>query len=81
MLKVLLTIFGLCHIFACLFLTIAIKERQNDPLRNVWENTWMEKANISSQKMHWFTKYLYALYFVVTTMITVGYGDSSINTL
>jgi hypothetical protein len=30
---------------------------------------------IDGNNIHWFIKYTYALYFAVTTMITVGYGD------
>ena len=35
----------------------------------------MKKAAISDANVHWFVKYTYSLYFAVTTMITVGYGD------
>jgi len=35
----------------------------------------MIKNNIFDDNIHWFSKYIASLYFAVTTMITVGYGD------
>ena len=35
----------------------------------------MKELNINNHQTHWFSKYTYALYFSVATMITVGYGD------
>ena len=35
----------------------------------------MKELKINNEETHWFSKYTYALYFSVATMITVGYGD------
>ena len=35
----------------------------------------MEKMQLQDESVHWFLKYTASLYFAVTTMITVGYGD------
>ena len=35
----------------------------------------MRELKIDGENTHWFSKYTYSLYFAVTTMITVGYGD------
>lgn len=39
------------------------------------KTNWMEKIELSGDNVHWFVKYNASLYFAVTTMITVGYGD------
>ncbi len=36
-------------------------------------NTWMRKAGVEDDS--WSNRYIYSLYWSVTTMITVGYGD------
>jgi len=37
------------------------------------ESNWMTR--ITMQDDNWDTKYIYTIYFVCTTMLTVGYGD------
>ncbi|EGR27773.1 MORN repeat protein [Ichthyophthirius multifiliis] len=39
------------------------------------ENTWTKKYDPALQIKGWFTKYVYAFYWAVTTMTTVGLGD------
>lgn len=71
LLSLLLMICSVCHIFACLFLGIAVIESEY----GLTETNWMRVQMIEVETIHWFVKYTSALYFAVTTMITVGYGD------
>ncbi|EAS04444.1 cation channel family protein (macronuclear) [Tetrahymena thermophila SB210] len=71
LLQLLLMICSVCHIFACLFQGIAVLESNYD----ITKTNWMEKYGIDGNDVHWFIKYNCSLYFAVTTMITVGYGD------
>jgi hypothetical protein len=57
------------HIVACLFLSIAIAEENYGGLTE----TWLIAYGV--EKSPWYSQYLSALYFAVTTMTTVGYGD------
>lgn len=37
------------------------------------ETTWLEEYNLSN--LHWTKIYCYAVYYSVTTMTAIGYGD------
>ncbi|KAL4492940.1 hypothetical protein ABPG72_020719 [Tetrahymena utriculariae] len=71
LLQLLLMICSVCHIFACLFQGIAVLEQNYD----ITKTNWMQKYGVDGDDVHWFIKYNCSLYFAVTTMITVGYGD------
>ncbi|KAL4473705.1 hypothetical protein ABPG74_022569 [Tetrahymena malaccensis] len=67
LLSLLGTILFVGHIFGCAFWKAA--ELNNDDQ----SKNWMKKIGI--QDSSWQDKYLYSIYYSVTTMITVGYGD------
>ncbi|EGR29217.1 hypothetical protein IMG5_160540 [Ichthyophthirius multifiliis] len=71
LISLMLMICSICHIFACLFLGLAVIEEQYQ----LTNTNWMKEQMINGTNTHWFVKYTYALYFAVTTMVTVGYGD------
>lgn len=53
------------HIYACLFYYVAILYNEN--------NNWIVKKNLLDDSN--FRKYLHSIYFTVTTIFTVGFGD------
>lgn len=57
------------HLFCCIWLFVAYEQRY-ETASNV---TWMKYKNIDQE--NWITQYIYSYYFVVVTMLTVGYGD------
>lgn len=62
-------IIGYCeHIFACFWCIIGTEEAAL--LKNAWQNDGISNLGIHEQ-------YIISLYFVTTTMTTVGYGDMS----
>jgi hypothetical protein len=60
------------HFFACLWCLVYHSEKYFDP--NV--KGWLDKVG-DSDYMEWYAKYIYAYYFSMVTMLTVGYGDIS----
>ena len=63
--KLLLFSMAVLHWAACLFYYSA-------SWQNFGVNTWVYHADDSAQN---YVRYLYALYWAVVTMMTVGYGD------
>jgi hypothetical protein len=62
--------FFMAHLFACLWIIFSIDEISNDSWMNV------DVMNLPPNEL-----YLMSIYFVITTMTTVGYGDISAGTM
>jgi hypothetical protein len=62
-----LQIFFIAHIFACFWHYIAIEGVSAD------ENTWLKTFGYDTRSIS--AQYVASLYFVVVTMLTIGYGD------
>ncbi len=58
--------FVLCHNLACLWFLLA-------KLNDFHERTWVARYDYMEESVG--TQYMAALYFIVTTITTVGYGD------
>jgi len=67
LLQVLFLLFSLTHLGACAWYSIG--------MRDTTESTWVEKhlAGVSTLAVK--ERYFYSVYFILTTMTTVGYGD------
>lgn len=59
----------IAHWFACIWHMIAIYESQDT------YNSWLQVQNIRNED--WDVRYVYSIYWAITTMVTVGYGDIS----
>ena len=57
----------IAHWFACIWHMIATYESLNDP------KNWLRYFDISDEE--WQIRYVYSIYWAITTMVTVGYGD------
>lgn len=68
LLKVCGSIFVSAHFFACIWYKVGVSNQSE-----ATERSWLLKLDLLESS--WQTKYLYSLYFILTTMITVGYGD------
>ena len=55
------------HIFACIWFWIGSQSNNN----------WIQKNQLETKI--WYEQYLFAYYFVVITMNTVGYGFYNLN--
>ena len=64
LLKLLFIVIILAHFFACVWIATG---------KHSGSNNWIETRGISN--CHWMEIYLNGLYFSVTTMTTVGFGD------
>ena len=70
LIKLIINLLFLAHICACAWHSLGSWE-----ISNGFTDNWLEIKNIDQEK--WFIKYIYALYFSIVTMMTVGYGDIS----
>ncbi|KRX00772.1 Cyclic nucleotide-binding protein [Pseudocohnilembus persalinus] len=59
----------ICHLFACLWLWISRQQQK------IGVETWVNVLGITEQS--WDIQFLYSYYFMVVTMVTVGFGDMS----
>ncbi|CAD8117387.1 unnamed protein product [Paramecium sonneborni] len=66
LIKLLFMVIYVGHLFACLWHGVAFYQLG-------FRKTWLEVYDVSGQDI--FSKYNYAFYWAVQTMITVGYGD------
>lgn len=57
----------IAHWFACLWHLIAVYESETNA------HTWLKAAGIQDEE--WNIRYIYSIYWAITTMVTVGYGD------
>lgn len=55
------------HVCACLFMLIGTYFCNDDP------DSWYNQKDVRNESI--FDKYTYCIYFIITTMTTVGYGD------
>ena len=64
----------ICHIVACMWCFTATFEKEDNDNGHI---NWLMAEEIEHESIT--TKYLFALYFTITTITTVGYGDISAN--
>ena len=57
----------IAHWFACIWHLLAVYEDADYPI------TWLKQADLTNAD--WTERYVTSLYWAITTMITVGYGD------
>ncbi|EAR88406.2 cation channel family protein (macronuclear) [Tetrahymena thermophila SB210] len=70
LLKLLIFVIGICHIF-CLFWHGLVMFEINNGITN----NWLESKNLLNASIQ--ERYIYSFYFLAVTMATVGYGDIS----
>ena len=68
MIKLLAFNFICAHLIACCWISISFYDKRDDTVVN-----WASDFEIETTS--WFQIYIYGLYWAVTTMLTVGYGD------
>lgn len=76
---VLMGVFTLtAHWVGLLFYYVGTHQSLDGERGEVYTISWVEKARLSEADI--FARYITALYWAMTTMVTVGYGDISANT-
>lgn len=65
--KLIIVIFFVAHWMACLFFIVAYRQMGNAP------ETWITQSDVDNASVG--VQYVNALYWSITTMATVGYGD------
>lgn len=66
MISVMITMFFMVHLIACLFFMIA-------KMNNFGPDTWVTRFNLGDSSQ--FTQYFFAVNWALQTLTTVGYGD------
>lgn len=61
-------LFFIAHVFACLWQYVALPENSSH-----YFTTWVKKFEFENEKDR--VRYLTALYYIIVTMLTIGYGD------
>ena len=59
------------HLFACVWHSIAYYQYTSDSS----SATWFQSINYVTPQSLWYERYLVAIYWSLTTLVTVGYGD------
>jgi CRP-like cAMP-binding protein len=85
--KIIITIMIVAHAVACMWYyagsgapqVLGKDENGEDVLLQPWVNRWLSTVDDASD-ISYYTRYLDALYYSVTTLTTVGYGDRVPNT-
>lgn len=57
----------IAHLYACMWHYIGYSQGEKT------DHTWLKLMNIENSK--WYIRYIYSIYWALTTMVTVGYGD------
>eukprot|EP00601_Ochromonadales_sp_CCMP2298_P003116 CAMPEP_0173170510 /NCGR_PEP_ID=MMETSP1141-20130122/1271_1 /TAXON_ID=483371 /ORGANISM="non described non described, Strain CCMP2298" /LENGTH=758 /DNA_ID=CAMNT_0014092399 /DNA_START=42 /DNA_END=2315 /DNA_ORIENTATION=+ len=66
-LTVMAQIFFLAHIFACFWHYIALPSGDDQP------RTWLTEFDFEKENMY--ERYIASMYYIIMTMLTIGYGD------
>ncbi|CAD8084238.1 unnamed protein product [Paramecium sonneborni] len=74
-LKICLIILCLAHWLACIWNLIRIIEGADQNWYTRYQEYQLDNYIIYQDTNYWVSQYLVAIYFSVTTMITIGYGD------
>ena len=75
LLKLCVSILGTAHLLACLWYYIGVQNLKSN------SSSWITLIKVCTPDVDiiiscdWRTHYIYSLYWAITTMITVGYGD------
>lgn len=71
LIKLMAFLFFLTHLSACIWHFVAQYE-----ISNGFETNWLQVKSLQNEP--WMKRYIYSLYFSLVTMMTVGYGDITI---
>lgn len=67
LLLIMFKVISVAHIYACIWHYIAFAQEEQ------YSVTWINSLSLTNAD--WSVKYLYSIYWALTTMVTVGYGD------